>query len=51
MTLRTLLVICAAVAAIVLALVVLIGNPSDPQDLLAGAGIASGAGLLGLAVP
>lgn len=46
--LRRALVLAAAVAAIVLALVVLIGTPSNPFDLLAGAGIAAGAGLAAL---
>jgi hypothetical protein len=43
--LRRVLVLAAAIAAIVLALVVLIGKPDNAADLLAGAGIAAGAGL------
>ena len=45
---RRLFVVCAAVAAIVLGVVVLVGNPATPADLLAGAVIAAGAGLLAL---
>jgi hypothetical protein len=45
---RRLVVLAAAIAAIVLALVVLIGSPSHPLDLLAGAAMAAGAGLAAL---
>jgi hypothetical protein len=45
---RRVLVLAAAIAAIVLALVVLIGKPDNPADLLAGASIAAGAGLAAL---
>jgi hypothetical protein len=48
--LRRFLVVCAAVAAIVLGVVVLVGAPTNSLDLLAGAGIASGAGLLVLLI-
>lgn len=44
--LRRFFVICAAVAAIVLAVVVLVGSPTNSLDLLAGAAIAAGAGLV-----
>jgi hypothetical protein len=44
-------VIGAGIAAIVLALVVLIGSPHDPADLLAGAALAAGVGLLAAAIP
>jgi hypothetical protein len=44
-------VIGAAIAAIVLALVVLIGHPNNEVDLLAGAGLAAGVGLLAAAIP
>jgi hypothetical protein len=47
-TLRKFFVVCAAVAAIVLGVVVLVGTPDNAPDLLAGAGIAAGAGLLAL---
>jgi hypothetical protein len=39
------------VAAVVLALVVLIAHPSDEIDLLAGAGLAAGFGLVLLLAP
>jgi hypothetical protein len=48
--LRRFFVVCAVVAALVLALVVLIGKPDDTLDLLAGGIIAAGAGLLALLI-
>jgi hypothetical protein len=45
--LKKFFVICAGIAAIVLGVVVLVGTPdADTVDLLAGAGVAAGAGLL-----
>lgn len=49
--LRTLLIVFAGIAALVLGLIVLVGNPSDPSDLLAGAALAGGTGLIAVAVP
>ena len=46
--LRRFFTVAAAVAAIVLGTVVLVGTPTNSLDLLAGAGIASGSGLLAL---
>ena len=46
--LRRFFVVMAAVAALVLGLVVLIGAPTNTADLLAGGIIAAGAGLLAL---
>lgn len=48
--LRRFFTVCAAVAAIVLGLVVIVGQPTNTLDLLGGMGIASGAGLLALLV-
>ena len=47
--LRRLLILAAGVVAIVLALVVVIGNPHDPTDLLAWAGFSAGVGLVAAA--
>jgi hypothetical protein len=44
--LRRLLILAAGIAAVVLALVVLIGNPHNPTDLLAWAGFSAGVGLV-----
>ncbi len=44
--LKRFLIVAAAIAAVVLALVVLVGHPTDPQDLLAGGVMAAGIGLL-----
>ena len=46
--LRRFFVVLAGVAALVLALVVIIGKPDNTVDLLAGGIIAAGAGLLAL---
>jgi hypothetical protein len=48
--LRRFFTVCAAVAAIVLGVVVLVGAPTNSLDLLAGCGIAAGAGLLALLI-
>jgi hypothetical protein len=48
--LRRFFVVCAAIAAVVLALVVLIGKPDNTVELLAGGIIAAGAGLLALLI-
>lgn len=49
--LRRLLVACAGIAAIVLALVVLVSHPANTVDLLAGAGLAAGVGLVVSVLP
>ena len=48
---RVFIVICAAVACLVLALLVLIGHPTNEVDYLAGGILAAGAGLLAAVVP
>lgn len=45
-SLRRLIVICAGIAAMVLTLIVLISHPANTVDLLAGAGLAAGVGLV-----
>jgi len=49
-SLRKFFVVLAAVAALVLGVVCIVGNPTNVTDLLAGAVIAAGAGLLALLV-
>lgn len=47
--LRRLLILAAGIVAVVLALVVIIGNPHNPTDLLAWAGFSAGVGLIAAA--
>jgi hypothetical protein len=48
---RAFLIFVMGVAAVVLGLIVLVGNPRDPSDLLAGGILAAGLGLVASVAP